>query len=82
VNVVKSNRTQKSKPSNVDYGNVIWVGNLSNYTTNERLKDFFYDCGTILDVRRPVFEDSQKPKNHAFIEFDSSQAVNAGKTEI
>ena len=38
------------------------------------LKDFFSDCGMILDIRRPVFEDTQKPKNHAFIDFDSKSA--------
>eukprot|EP01080_Neovahlkampfia_damariscottae_P000990 gene990-9896_t len=77
VKVVKSDRSEKSKPSKGDYAHVIWIGNLSNFTSNQTIKDFFADCGMVLDIRRPVFEDSQKPKNHAFVDLDSKKAVLA-----
>ena len=47
-----------------------------NYaTTEEDIRDFFKDCGKIVEVTFPVFEDSDRSKGYCGVLFQSPKAV-------
>jgi hypothetical protein len=47
-----------------------------NYaTTEEDIRDFFKDCGSIVEVMFPVFEDSDRSKGYCGVVFQSPKAV-------
>jgi RNA recognition motif-containing protein len=47
-----------------------------NYaTTEDDIRDFFKDCGKIVEVTFPVFEDSDRSKGYCGVLFQSPKAV-------
>jgi nucleolin len=56
--------------------NQVFVGSLSYDSNEEDLRQFFADCGRVVDVRIPVFADSGRPRGIAFVEFESDEAAN------
>jgi nucleolin len=56
--------------------NQVFVGSLSYDSNEEDLRQFFADCGRVVDVRIPVFADCGRPRGIAFVEFESDEAAN------
>jgi len=54
----------------------VYVGGISYDATEDALKEHFQECGEIVAVRIPTFEDSGKPRGMAFIQFKDQEAVN------
>lgn len=54
----------------------IFVGNLSYETTEDSLGKFFESCGNIIAIRMPTDEHTGRKKGFAFVDFDSSDAVD------
>merc|ERR1711966_318845 len=51
----------------------VFVGGLSFDATEDALREFFADCGEIIDLYMPMNDWGDKPKGHAFITFDSDE---------
>jgi len=53
----------------------IFVGNLSPKCSDNQLKEAFKECGEILNVVRPVYKDTGRLKNFAFIFFTNEESM-------
>jgi len=51
----------------------VFVGGLSFDATEDSLREFFADCGEIIDMYMPMNDWGDKPKGHAFVTFDSDE---------
>jgi len=56
--------------------NVVFVGNLGFRTTENGIRDFFYECGEIKDVRISLDEEGRS-RGFAYVEFENSQAAKS-----
>jgi len=54
--------------------NTVFVGNLGFRTTENGIREFFYDCGEIKDVRISLDEEGRS-RGFAYVEFETSQAA-------
>lgn len=57
--------------------NTVYVSGLPFECTDEEVRDFFKDCGTIKAVRLPKWHDSGKLRGYGHVEFASSAAALA-----
>lgn len=67
--------------------NDIFIGNVSQNTTEEQMRDTFCVVGAIKNIRILMDKDTGRPKGYAFIEYQSQDSVNAAirlldKTEL
>lgn len=53
----------------------IYVGNLPYKTSDEDLREFFNDCGNIVDLKLIIDKATGRSKGFAFISFDHADAV-------
>jgi len=53
----------------------IWVGNLAFSTTEEMLKKFFADCGTITRINLPINKKTKNNKGFAYIDFEDEESM-------
>lgn len=56
-------------------GKTVFVGNLSYQSTQDSVKEFFENCGKVLNVRIAT-EAGGKPRGFAHVEFESEEAVD------
>lgn len=80
-NKAKTDSTSAS-PSNASQSafcnsNTVYVSGLPFECTDEEVRDFFKDCGTIKAVRLPKWHDSGKLRGYGHVEFTSSAAAVA-----
>jgi len=69
-------------PSNYDgEKHTIFVGNLGFKTTEQSVKNFFKDCGNVVDVRIAKDRDTGKSKGFCHVDFDASTAVEKAKAK-
>lgn len=54
----------------------IFIRNLSFETDEGKLSELFKDCGDIVFIRIPKFEDTGKPRGVAYIEFENVSSVD------
>jgi nucleolin len=67
-------------PSNYDgERHTIFVGNLGFKSTEQSVKNFFKDCGNVVDVRIAKDRDTGKSKGFCHVDFDASNAVEKAK---
>jgi nucleolin len=57
----------------------IFVGNLGFRTTEQSVKNFFKDCGNVVDVRIAKDRDTGKSKGFCHVDFDAATAVEKAK---
>lgn len=57
--------------------NKVYVGNVAYNTTEEGLKDFFAQVGTVTDVSLIVDRETGRSRGFAFVSFDSEDGMNA-----
>jgi nucleolin len=63
-------------PSNYDgEKHTIFVGNLGFKSTEQSVKNFFKDCGNVVDVRIAKDRDTGKSKGFCHVDFDNASAV-------
>jgi len=53
----------------------IWVGNLAFSTTEDMLKKFFANCGTITRINLPINKKTKNNKGFAYIDFEDEQSM-------
>jgi len=53
----------------------IWVGNLAFSTTEEMLKKFFANCGTITRINLPINKKTKNNKGFAYIDFEDEESM-------
>lgn len=79
-NNYNNNSSSSSSNSGNNRGNKIFIGNLPLETEREDLENLFSRYGQIVHLRMAAFEDSQKCKGYAHLEFQSPlQAQSAVK---
>ena len=54
----------------------VYVAGVSYDAAEEDLADFFKECGKVVEVRLPRYQDSGKPMGYAHVDFDSSDAID------
>lgn len=55
----------------------VYVSNLNYSITKDELRDFFSQCGEVLDISIPVDRDSGRSRGFAFVEFADEQNIQA-----
>jgi len=69
-------------PSNYEgERHTIFVGNLGFKTSEQNVKNFFKDCGNVVDVRIAKDRDTGKSKGFCHVDFDNSSAVEKAKAK-
>jgi RNA recognition motif-containing protein len=72
-----SNKKQKKENSangkKGEFG--VWVGNLAFSTTEEMLKKFFANCGTITRINLPINKKTKNNKGFAYIDFEDEESM-------
>lgn len=53
----------------------VYVGNLPYRTTEEEMKEFFGEAGTVTDVRIIRDKETNRSKGFGFVSFDSEEGV-------
>ncbi|KRT80568.1 RNA binding protein [Oryctes borbonicus] len=72
---VINNKKVDPKKAKARHGK-IFVGGLSNDLTDEDIKSYFNQFGTIIDVEMPFDKTKNQRKGFCFITFESEQVVN------
>jgi nucleolin len=49
----------------------VYVEGIPYSATEATLSAFFSDCGTVVDVRMPKYQDSGRPRGYAHVVFQS-----------
>jgi len=70
-----NNNGNNSNKKNFNNKNSIFVANLSFKTNDNKLKEFFEDCGKILEIRIAKNEKNQS-RGFAHIDFEDEDGVN------
>ncbi|KAK8821017.1 RNA-binding proteins (RRM domain) [Blastocystis sp. ATCC 50177/Nand II] len=54
----------------------VYVEGLPYETTEEQVRSFFEDCGDVVELRMPRYQDSGRCRGYCFIRFDSPDAAS------
>jgi len=54
---------------------IIKVNNLPRWISELHLKDFFRNCGEIINCSVETHKDTHRPMGHGFIEFSNNDAL-------
>lgn len=63
-------------------GKRLYVGNLSQDTTEENLRTVFSDHGSITSAKIVTDKDSGQPKGFGFVEMETEEAAQAAMTAL
>lgn len=56
--------------------NKVYVGNLSYTATEDDLRGFFSDCGSIAEVAIPHDRNTRRPRGFAFVSFEDASGAS------
>ncbi len=54
----------------------VYVGNLPYRTSEEEMKEFFSEAGTVIDVRIIRDKETNRSKGFGFVSFETEEGVN------
>eukprot|EP01080_Neovahlkampfia_damariscottae_P011495 gene11495-4659_t len=71
----KSEPQQQQQQQHEEEEFKIFIGNLSPNCSDQQLKESFSECGEVINVVRPVYKDTGRLKNFAFIFFTNEESM-------
>ena len=60
----------------------LFVGNIPNSMTDDRLRTVFETAGTVISAHVVVDRETRRPKGFGFVEFDAPYAADAAIAEF